>query len=230
MKWFNVLTITLLIFAMVNIAGAQINIGLVGGLNYSNFKAQKNNPFDVNPDDFHKRQVYGFGAVVEYELNNTFSLCTVPMFLQKRSFYQEEVDEKQTYTLSYLELPVLIKIAFGQSLKPYIFAGPSIGYCLGGNVRIEADAVTGEGSLNDIVEKLDPGVGFGGGISWDLGICTLFIEGRYSFGLRNINKGGTVNVDIGGITIPQEVDPLEVKTYGTQIMVGVTLPIQGDIL
>jgi hypothetical protein len=66
----------------------------------------------------------------------------------------------------------------------------------------------------------------GGGIGFDLGFGTFFIEGIYEHGIRNINDGGEVDIVLeGGVLVTEDVDALELKTRGFQMMTGFILPL-----
>lgn len=58
--------------------------------------------------------------------------------------------------------------------------------------------------------RADLGVSFGGGFSVPLGGALVFVEGRYSLGLKNILKN---TADTEGVTL---------KTRGVQVVAGVT--------
>jgi hypothetical protein len=69
-------------------------------------------------------------------------------------------------------------------------------------------------------------IGLGAGVRFPLGKGSAFLEGRYTFGLSNINKGGTLEFESGSIAIAEEVEAHdELSTKGFQIMVGFTFPI-----
>lgn len=229
MKRFKIYVIVLVftVLASAKMTEAQIQIGAVGGLNMSNFIAHKDNPFGADPDDFHQQTAFGAGAAFEVALMNHVSIHTELLFIQKRSEYLEELEEHVIYTLSYLELPLFVKVGFGRRFRPYVFGGPSIGFVLAANAAFDQGAASWEADVIDIAERIDIGIGFGAGVSYNLGMATVYVEGRYAAGLRNINQGGTFQVDLGGFTIPITVDALELVTVGKQIMGGVMIPVGG---
>lgn len=217
-----------LLIGMTTTAFAQIQVGILGGMNLSDFKIDQNNPFDADQDDFLRDDVFGGGLLCEYALGNILSLRTQLMVLQKSCSYAHDLDEGYTYKISYLELPLLVKVAIGNTLKPYIILGPSIGYRISAKADVRQGVATGTADLAHITERFDFSGMVGGGISYTLGRWTLFVEGLYVRGFRNINKGGDIDIDIGGFTIMQEVDPLVVKPFGTHIMGGVMIPLTGQ--
>ena len=103
-----------------------------------------------------------------------------------------------TSTLNYLELPLLLRINFGQTLKLFAFGGPSVGYLLGG--KYENDTFSED--VKEIYDDLDVGVHVGAGI----GFGALEIDVRYMAGLIDISDSANLtdvkNSGIGaGLTL-----------------------------
>ena len=99
-------------------------------------------------------------------------------------------------------------------MRPYVVLGPSVAYRL--NARLK-DETTGEeaeededAELEEDIAKWDYGVSAGGGLSVVTGGATVFVEGRYTWGLANLTK---------------DVEEGETKNRGAQILVGVTFPV-----
>jgi len=70
-----------------------------------------------------------------------------------------------------------------------------------------------EQDIKDDIKSIDFGLAFGGGVSLPMGNNTVFVEGRYSLGLSDINDDSS--------------DDTEIKTKGIQIMAGITFPLGG---
>jgi opacity protein-like surface antigen len=143
------------------------------------------------------------------------------MYLQKGASEEEDggtVDIK----LAYIELPVLFKLQFGTgSTKPYLMAGPTIGLNLSADMEVGMGDLSLEVDFSELIETIDYGLAFGGGVSFAVGENSLFIEARYNLGLADIAKEG--EIDIEGITLT--VPETEIKTSGIQIMAGMTFPL-----
>jgi hypothetical protein len=90
-----------------------------------------------------------------------------------------------TSTLNYLELPVLLRLNFGETVKLFAFAGPSVGYLLGG--KYENDTVSED--VKDIYNDLDFSAHIGAGI----GFGALEIDVRYMAGLSDIADSPTIS-------------------------------------
>lgn len=219
-------TVVMMLFAWVSSANPDIYVGAVGGMNHSNFIAADDNPFGVDPDEFHKQSVYGFGGVLEMPVASFLSLRIQPMILQRHSSYEPAGENlAYLYKISYLEVPVLFKAVIGETVKPYLLAGVSAGFELNSSVEVSDGNINGEGDLNAITKDLNLSLVLGAGFSYDTGKFVVFAEGLFYHGLQNINKGGIIDIDMNGFTISEEVDPLEAKTRDLQIMVGVLIPL-----
>lgn len=193
-------------------------IGVIGGINLANISVDDDSTTTKN------LMGLGIGGVLDLALSNNVSLCFEPMYLQKgaEQDIQEEIGTINVkMKLNYIEIPVFLKILLGSGdMKPYIMAGPTIGFLMSANMEVSMLGVSVEGDIKDFIESMDYGVGFGGGISFAMGNNTFFIEGRYTMGLTDIFKGGTFEEDM---EIPNE----EVKTKGIQIMGGFSMPLGG---
>lgn len=106
-------------------------------------------------------------------------------------------NDKNKYTLNYLELPVLVKYSFG---PVYINAGPSIGMALGNRDKIES-------LYGAKVERFNFGLQMGGGVAIPFGKGSFLIDGRYSLGLTDVNKG-----------------PAKAKNRGFMATIGYAIP------
>jgi hypothetical protein len=224
MKKLSVLLVVLFALAMVVPANAQNRIGLIGGLNLANVSQ------DPEPDpEFSSRTAFGFGGVLDLGLSENVALRFEPMYLQKGA-KQEGSDQgfniEAELKGATLEVPALLKISLGTSTtRPYILAGPTIGFVLSAKQSIK---VTGPGlniddeeDIKDQVKSIDFGVTFGAGVSFPAGNNSVFVEGRYALGLNNLNDAPD------DPTTPEDESAIDVKTKGIQFMVGITFPLGG---
>jgi hypothetical protein len=170
-----------------------------------------------DPDvSHHAKTFFAAGAVVEIGLSRRLSLQLEPMYMQKgeridiHDFLGEDVSA--SLRLSYVELPVLLKLSRSTGrVRPYVIAGPSVGYRTG--VRLK-DEITGEdedpADADENLRKWDFGVAAGGGLTVPVGRAAAFVEGRYTWGLVNLDK---------------EDQELTLKNRGIQVLAGFTVPI-----
>lgn len=221
-----ILIVILGIILSANLVSAQIQVGVVGGITSTEFYVLEDNPFEANPDDFKRQNDYGFGLAVEYSINQYFSIRTEPMFLRKSNIYEEEGSGTvPTYYLNYIELPLYFKAAYGKTLKPYVFAGPAIAYCVSAEADVDNSGILGTADIKHVLKEFDFAAKFGAGISYDFGFGTLFVQGIYSLGFTNINEGGEIEIDIQGFTVTEEIEALEVKLRGWQFLGGFQIPL-----
>lgn len=96
-------------------------------------------------------------------------------WLQK-GYVLEDITEDVTNTFNYIELPLLLRLNFGESAKFFAFGGPSIGYLLSGKLGdIKID--------RDDYEDLEWGLHLGFGV----GLGPVEIDVRYLAGLSDIS-------------------------------------------
>ncbi|MCH6560605.1 PorT family protein [candidate division KSB1 bacterium] len=123
----------------------------------------------------------------------------------------KEAGEEDKLEAAYIEVPAMIKFPFGSGdTKPYVMVGPTVGYLLSAKVKDDME----EQDIKDDVKNFDFGLAFGGGVSLPMGNNTVFVEGRYSLGLSDINDDPN--------------DDTKIKTKGIQIMAGITFPLGGE--
>jgi hypothetical protein len=114
---------------------------------------------------------------------------------------------EETIKLTYLSFPVLAKLAFGQSkVKPYIIAGPEIGFLLSAKDKAKATAegealgekvgpITTEleEDIKESLETFEFALDFGAGLIIPLGSIDAFVDAQYSLGLTKLDKEGDSN-------------------------------------
>lgn len=98
-------------------------------------------------------------------------------------------------TFNYLEIPLLLKLNFGEGTGFFFMAGPSVGYLLDGTDK-DMDGQTNDIDL-DFYKRTEWGAHVGGGIA----LGPLRIDLRYIFGLTDIFDDNTgieiTNTSIG---------------------------------
>ncbi|NQT25136.1 PorT family protein [candidate division KSB1 bacterium] len=189
--------------------GAQVNIGVLGGINLANV--------DIDPleeVELSNLTAFGFGGVLDFNLNEMLTLHLELMYLQKGVNGKWDIYDLEN-KVTYLEVPILLKYSIGTgNIKPYLIAGPTIGYLLSGTGKISGGGYSSEEDLKETTKNLDYGIGLGAGVGMPMGNNSIFLEARYAMGLANINDD------------PDDPDT-EVKTKGIQIFAGITFPL-GD--
>jgi hypothetical protein len=162
-----------------------IQIGIEGGINL----AKLPNNFGAS---YTQKTGLALGANIAIELPvDGLSIRAEPMYIEKGAYSPSSVtglggqslDIILSYT--YLDVPVLLRYAFGTFIRPYLFAGPYFGIKLSSNDIRVAD---GSGTSDPNVAATDWGFTGGVGLEIQLGpLVSLYADGRYIYGIQNIN-------------------------------------------
>jgi len=92
---------------------------------------------------------------------------------------------KSTFVLDYLEVPALARVRFGSGhVRYYAAGGPSTAFRLRAKTRTPFAGSVEETDVADQVEQIDFGIAAGGGVE----IGRLIVDGRYTYGLTDIDK------------------------------------------
>lgn len=137
--------------------------------------------------------------------NNIIGFQTELLYSQKGSTIQAG-SVSETYKLSYLELPMLLKISAPlSSLRPNVFAGPYVSMKLD-ETYTYTEAITDISTQTEGNTKAtDYGAVFGAGLDIDFANIIITFDGRYNLGmqeLENVNepkdiKNGSFSLNIG---------------------------------
>jgi hypothetical protein len=183
--------IAVFVLTLATSVSAETRVGLQGGVNLASIR--------VTPAEsgftFSTLTRPGVGGLVDVGLDDRLSVRLEPMFLGKGSRFRIEPDalfgnQEVTgrFRLSYLELPVFLRLSAGGRLHPYVMAGPTVGYLLKAKARGKAGDEETDQDVKDDFKKLDFGLGLGGGVRVPVGGASLFVEGRYVLGLWNVTN------------------------------------------
>lgn len=172
--FFSVL-VCLLTFQLVN---AQAEFGVRAGVLISN-QDFKNGELDQNTDS---KLGLDLALVTEFPLGPVVKFAPELHWLQKGSKIEDlggGVGES-AQTFNYLEIPLLLKLEFGEEPGFFIFGGPSFGYLF------NASDKDGDGNTNDIdledFNRTELGAHLGAGIA----VGPVNIDFRYLLGISNI--------------------------------------------
>lgn len=160
------------------------HFGIIGGINLANF----------GRDLTSTTMRFGFMGGVFLEIPVTEQLYLSPNLWYLQKGYR---DASYTVNVDYIELPVNIlwKKPMGTKMKLRVFVGPQIGYMLIKNqTGTGPDALTASGFTGSDpgLKALDFGINGGAGFEMTFGKTTVLLEGRYQFGLANINDTGSL--------------------------------------
>ncbi len=164
-------------------------VGLVGGLNLAKVTANEDG-FDYS-DMLSNLEGFHLGLIVEVPLHELLTL-EPGIIAEIKGFKYEEEDMTETYILRdyllYTDIPVNVKLRIPLGMiKPYVEAGPYIGFGVYGKSWItydgddESEDIEWGGDNGDF-KRLDYGLNFGAGV--ELG--RVIIGASYGLGLANI--------------------------------------------
>lgn len=207
-------------------------VGIIGGVNFADLSTKLSNGAEL---ETHLHAVFGGGAILGYQLREKVYLQIEPKYLQKGGTILQEESEGDAvlttppdliFRLSFIEMPILARITFGEKIKRYAFFGPTFGFLLAAELETEFDGQTFTADIKEATKNTDFGVLLGTGVSLPLGRGQLLIDGRYVAGFANLNKGGTIQFKRGSQIRQEEISTRDtLSTKGFQIMVGYTLPV-----
>ena len=97
------------------------------------------------------------------------------------------------FRLTYIEVPLLLGLRFGERVQPRIYVGPEIEFNI--NCELTSTYVSQPNIPSTLtcadaglaMKKTDAGVTGGGGIAFAYGRGTISLEGRYTLGLTTIS-------------------------------------------
>ncbi len=170
-------------------------IGARGGVNLANEAITKT----LYPENTAFLAELLGGGQLDYQFSNTWALSLQLLYDQKGA-HIDMGPGYSNWTTSYLELPLLVKMSFGSgALRPYLFAGPSIGYLLSNIQHIHTNGsyfvpdgvgawypIDTAADITDSTAKIDFSLIAGAGLSLQLASGTaLFFDAAYAYGFIN---------------------------------------------
>lgn len=173
----QLLSLLIISIFLISSASAQIKIGFNAGANFGKYK------YDKIGTGLSSKNITGFiaGGVLEYGLNKSFALRFSPSYVLRGSKQSSDIADTKVKSY-YLELPVtaVYKLNTG-SIKPYLSGGLSLGIL----TKAKANEIDVKASYN----KTNFSVLMGLGCEFEINKNTsVFIDGHYNLGLKNISK------------------------------------------
>lgn len=92
----------------------------------------------------------------------------------------------QDVSADYITMPLLLKAARPGMVRPYVLGGAEVGIRIRARVRTVVGAVDTEEDAQALIRRTDIALAGGAGIERTMGKSTLFVEGLYSHGVRNV--------------------------------------------
>ncbi len=200
--------------------GGRLGLGIVNEATpaYTNFTVSSRAGFLIGGQlDYWFTPMWALSTQILYDQKGDHLTGIDPDYNSPFYGYPETDD----FALSYIEVPVLAKVALGSSaVKPYLFAGPSFGFLVGASDHqtIAAYGVTYSDQTVDVssgYNTFDLSLLFGAGVSYQLsGGPQLFADAGYALGLVNVEN--TVNTQT----------PETLQSRDIRIAAGAMFPLQ----
>ena len=202
-----------------NIIGFQSGIGIAG----ANF----GEPQGVQSPNSGSRVLLNMGAFYEHRFIPYFGFRAELDFSQRGyslSDNNAQVNDpnaaSNNYTLSYLEIPLLMKTQFKAGIvTPYFATGPFFGFLVGKNLSVSQGGQTEDQPITN-VNSFNFGIDFGAGCAIEVARhFNIEIGARYSMGLINLES-----TPQGQVAQPGQ-DTETIKSNSIQIMTGLAYSI-----
>jgi len=137
------------------------------------------------------RTAFGGGGFIRFGMGR-IGIQPELLFLSKGFSADAPGDDDVDLQLDYVEIPVLLHLplSMGTSFAPYVFGGPAFAFevgCEAGNDAVTIDCDEDGADLFDR-KKTDVGIAAGAGLEFAMGPGSILLEGRYTWGLTNLNE------------------------------------------
>lgn len=140
------------------------------------------------------RTNFGIGAGLELNLTGSpLSLVLGVSYLGKGSTLEVYMVDTKTgeypFKLGTLSQTGLLRLGWGNKVKPYLMAGYELGLILSHRGQpFSSSSLPGEADLKPDTAKVDFGLAAGAGLEMKLGTSRPFIELCYFHGLKNLSR------------------------------------------
>jgi hypothetical protein len=169
-----ILALAIGLVALAGSASAQ-GTGVIVGVNFANVKTTPD-----QGDVFDRRTGFAAGIFFGLPLGPSLSIQPEVLYSQKGVKFKDSANDERI-ELDYVDVPVLARITSGGGGLAFV-AGPSFGFKL--RARGKSDGQSEDANLDDFVESFDFGFVLGAGLQGR----KAFLDGRYQWGLSNLNK------------------------------------------
>jgi hypothetical protein len=194
MKLFKSLLLALAVTSIFSVSSFSqtVGIGIEGGINLANISVPTNAITNT-------RTGMIAGAFAEIGVSEIFSIKPGVRYVMK-GFVSTFNGITATEKLSYIELPLLLKVSIPlNKVKPYFEAGPSIGFQVSATEELSDGVNVQEQDAGSLIESTDFGLYFGSGLGFRVAKTTELYTGfGYSLGFSGIIKGANVSVKNNG--------------------------------
>lgn len=180
-------------------AQAQTTLGIRGGVSVSSAE------FSTETFDESNRTGFDGGVFVDFGAGSILGLQIAAQYAQRGA----ELDLQgaaEDLSLNYLEIPAVLKVGLPLGIvKPSLLGGVALGF----NTRCEFD---GSGDCGDEITSTNFAGVLGADVAFFLGGLSLWVDGRFNFGLSDV--ADALDVD-------------ELKTRAWTLQAGIGVPLGG---
>ena len=178
----NLFLITLFVFGCT-LPTLQAQLGFRVGANIAKQTLQSSSS-DI---PFKSKAGLDLGILLNIPVGGAFSIQPEVHFMQKGYKIEDfgMINGTQLNTLNYLEVPVSAKLTFGEQIKMFVQAGPSLGYLMGG--ESENGSNSEKITLTDW-DRMDVGGMVGTGFAFAIIGMEAFVDIRYLIGFTKTLK------------------------------------------
>jgi hypothetical protein len=217
MKVLKPIFVLILLVLLIQITQAQIEIGLIGGLNRSGLSGDK-----PNNSTYTTLTGFGLGTLFEMKLTRDVRFGFQPMYLQRGTKIAYNIpdvrDPKDSlnFKINYVTIPFMFKV-YADNQKTYLISGFDIGIPLSASIE-QLDGSDKQDVL-DRLKSVDVVVSIGFGVRIPVNQFNWAIELRYLQGIMNLND-----------TTDAETAPLDfaIRSTGIQLFTSISLPLGKD--
>lgn len=174
---------------------AEIRGGLKAGVNLATWRGAdvSNAEFFLDTSAKSKMGLVG-GGFITFNLSPAFAIQAEALYSMKGAKGEVPGDFKISATISYLEIPILVKIMIPTqgSLKPSLFVGPALALKMSAKYKYEEEGYSESGDIEE-AKSSDLGLVFGAGLDIGRNIRT---DIRYTLGFTKIAESEGVTYDV----------------------------------
>jgi hypothetical protein len=181
----------ILTFTFANPLFAQIpGLGVKGGVNLA---TQEISGEDAGDDGLEMLPAFVGGVFMTFPMASWLDLQPEVLYSVKGSHFAES-GFSGSVLIDYLEVPLLLRVSRHGSGRMgfYGAGGPYAAFKMRARTRVKFGGSTEEMDVGEDVETMDFGLSFGGGVEFG----SLVFDGRYSYGLKDIDKDRTDTIKV----------------------------------
>ncbi len=136
------------------------------------------------------KQGFGGGVFITYHFTEIVAIQPEILYFMKGTKFDYDPPDRGADTrwdISYIEIPVLLKItpSLSEKARLHFSAGPAISFLLSAKIKSDLDTMDGL-DLKESTETVDMGIALGVGIDYDFNAVTMGLDIRYTKGISDV--------------------------------------------